>query len=49
MMEYMVGMASVMNAERKRRFEEARCPQNYCRHEHRDVRPCGKLIPLKNV
>lgn len=46
MMEY---MASVMNAERMRGFEEAQCPQLFCRQEYRDVRPCGKPVPLKNV
>jgi hypothetical protein len=42
-------LARVMNAERMRSFEEAQCPQQFCREEYRDVRPCGKPIPLKNV
>ena len=46
MMEY---LASVMNAERMRRSEDAQCPRNYCGHEYRDMRPCGKPIPLKKV
>ena len=45
-MEY---LARTMNAERMRRYEDAQCPQAFCRQEYRDLRPCGKPVPLRSI
>lgn len=46
MMEY---LASVLNAEKLRKSEDAGCPRSYCVHEYRNEQPRTRVIPLRNV